>query len=477
MENVTVSRRRLVTSLGILAIAAPILQACSSSSAPAAAPTTASQSSTQSSSSSSTSSSSSSSTTSSATAQPAQAAASSGPVNMSLAVYAGANRDWMPRFAKDWATKNPNVKLTIAQIDYGTMDKKAIAEFNSGTMQDVLFSGCKWMPYDSVKGFYMALDDFVKQSDPGIDDFVAGALGGCKWGGKLYGLPFEFNTGNNNVIYYNKDMVQAKGVKEPTDSWTTQDFTDFVTKMTDSSKGIWGTDLFPGNYYDLGTYVRSYGSGVLSSDFKKFQLNTDPKAIEATQWMVDLRAKYKAAPNRAESQNMSVMFPSQKLASTASCICNFTSEKQSVATKFNWGVVLGPTGPEGGRGYDSFAAMWNMYAKTKIPEQSYSLMVAISSKESATWAVHNDDQPPARVSVWKDPDLNKDNNIYSRIADWVSNGKDQGPFPIPANLRYSELNDKWTNVSPALFYGEVDFKKGMQDIQSACQAIMEEPQP
>ncbi|HLH72561.1 MAG TPA: hypothetical protein VKX96_04695, partial [Chloroflexota bacterium] len=262
------------------------------------------------------------------------------------------------------------------------------------------------------------------------------------------------------------------------DAWTADDFTQFVTKLTDSSKGIWGTDILPGTYYDMGCYARSFGGDVLSDpNFDKFTLATDPNAVKATQWMVDLRAKYKAAPNRAESQNMSVMFPSQKLASTASCICSFTSQKQSVGTKFNWGVVLGPTGPDGHRGYDSFAAIWNMYAKTKVPDLAYELMMALTTKEAATWAVLNDDQPPARASVWRDDTLNKENNIFQRLADWVTNGKDQGPFPIPANLRFNELQDKWANLSPPLFYGEVPFEQGIQQIQQQCEKIMAEPAP
>lgn len=475
MHNTTVSRRKLLASLGVLAFAAPVLQACGSStgSAPAATSGTTSQTSGSSSSSSS------SSTSGQSSSAPAsQSSSSGGPINMTLAVYAGANRDWMPRFANQWAKQNSNVKLTIAKIDYGQMDKKIIAENTSGTMQDVVFSGCKWMPYDAVKGFYRAIDDYVKQKDPGMDDFIPATIQGSKWDGKLYGLPFEFNTGNRNIVYYNKDMVQGKGVKEPTDDWTTDDFTKFVTAMTDKSKGIWGNDLFPADYYDLGTYARSYGSGVLSlPDFKKFILNTDPNTKAAAKWMYDLRATYKAAPNRADSKNLGVLFPSKKLASTASCICSFTSIKEEVKDKFKWGVVLGPTGPKGHRGYDSFIAMWNMYAKTKYPEQSYGLMMALTSKEAQTWAVHNDDQPPTRASVWRDKQLNKDNNIYSRIADWVTNGKDQGPFPVPYNLRYSELQDKWANVSPATFYGEVEFEKGMSQIQQACEAIMAEPRP
>jgi hypothetical protein len=50
-----------------------------------------------------------------------------------------------------------------------------------------------------------------------------------------------------------------------------------------------------------------------------------------------------------------------------------------------------------------------------------------------------------------------------------------GPFPMPANLRFDELQDTWANTSPDLFYGNVDFDAGLQAVQEACQEIMDLP--
>ncbi|HEV7216153.1 MAG TPA: hypothetical protein VGP33_13645 [Chloroflexota bacterium] len=53
--------------------------------------------------------------------------------------------------------------------------------------------------------------------------------------------------------------------------------------------------------------------------------------------------------------------------------------------------------------------------------------------------------------------------------------RNKGPFPMPANLRFSELQDKYANLSTALFYGKVSFAAGMKAMQDAWQQIVAEP--
>ena len=67
----------------------------------------------------------------------------------------------------------------------------------------------------------------------------------------------------------------------------------------------------------------------------------------------------------------------------------------------------------------------------------------------------------------------KSNPSFPRVFKWIS--EVEGPFPIPYNLRYSELQDKWNNTSLPLFYGEVPFEEGMKRVQDECQKIMDLP--
>ncbi len=391
---------------------------------------------------------------------------------MSLAVFP--DRPWMKRWANEWLKTNTDVNLTIDDVVYGDMAKKQLTTLAAGTMEDVVFSGNKWLRYSAYKGAFRPIDDYVKTKPYDKDDMIPSAIVGGTFEAKLYGLPSEWNPGNINVVMYNKDMVAAKGIKEPVDTWTHEEFTTFAQSMTDASKGIFGTDIFPGTYYDFGDLVRDIGGDVMTDDYKKFLFGTDQKNHDIIVWLTELRTKLKVAPNRAGMQQEQ-LFPTGKIASTATNAVSVKSTAKQIGDKFKWGAVLGPTGKEGLRGYDSFALLWSVFSKSKQPERAYDLMLKLSSKEAATDALITEGQVPGRLSVWRNPEANKDNDIFKRVADWISDGKSKGPFPIPDNLRYSELEDTYENNGYPIFYGEVPIEDGIKKTQEECQKIMDQP--
>jgi len=476
-SKIMVTRRAVLSSIGLATLALPALAACgaptvgggaaapasggSSPSASAAGPTSPAG-------------------NTAATAAPkAQATASGGPISLRIAVRTEPNNEWQTHWAKDWASKNPNVKLGIEQLAYADMAKKQLAELATGTMQDVVYSGIKWFPYSASQGVFLPLDDLVKAKDPGMSDFIDAAIAGCKFNGKLYALPSELQTGNRTQIIYNKDMLASKGVQPPTDDWTTDDFVQLVTKLTDEKNKISGTDFFPDNYYDFSALARTWGGDIMSEDGKKFTFATDPNSVKAAQWATDLRAKYHAAPSRAENQaTAGSLFPSGKVAMATVGVYAFLSMGKTVGNKFTWDGVLFPKGPTGKRGYEGFVVMWSIYSKSKQPETAFDLVALETSKEVGIWSVLNDGyQPSARQSVWSDPQVTKINSIFQRTLNWMTDKTDLGPFPMPYNLRFSELQDKWANVSTGLFYGEDPFNSALQKIQQQCETIVELARP
>jgi multiple sugar transport system substrate-binding protein len=272
----------------------------------------------------------------------------------------------MKRWAQKWVDQNPGSNLKIDDIAYADMNTKQLTLLASGTMEDVVFSGNKWLRYSAFKGAFYPMDEYIKVKPYDKADMIPSAVDGGAFEGKQYGLPFEWNSGNINVVVYNKDLVMAKQVKEPTDKWTHDDFTDFVVKMTDKNAGVYGTDLWPGTYYDFGDNVRDIGGDVMSDDGKKFLFGTDPKNREVAQWFTDLRVKYKAAPDRAGMAQEQI-FPTGKIASTATGAVSVKSIAQQIGTKFKWGAVLGPTGPNGLRGYDSFSGTGTSTRRARRP--------------------------------------------------------------------------------------------------------------
>lgn len=407
----------------------------------------------------------------------AQAATAAGTIPLSITVRPETLFSWQKDAAKAYAKANPKLQVQIIEVVYTAMAKKQLAMLATNSLPDVVYSGLSWFDYSAYKGAFKALDDYVKADATDMGDFFSGAVDGCKLDGKLYALPYTINTGNTNIFIYNKDLLSSKGVAAPTDDWTINDFVKAATAITQPDKHVYGTNYITTNYYDFSTNARSFGGDLLSEDGKKFTFATDPKSVQAAQWQVDLRTKVHAATPRADvASDEGVPFAAGQIGFYATGTYTVESVGKTIGNKFKWDVVLGPKGPGGLRGYEMFVSMYSVAHQTKQTDEAVGLLKAETSKATGKLSFSMG-LPPARASIWLSPEAKKQNSIYGRAAAWLTDGKDKGPFPMPYNLRFSELQDKWSNVSPALFYGEVSFEKGLQTIQQACAAIVDEPRP
>ncbi|MBV7337404.1 extracellular solute-binding protein [Chloroflexi bacterium TSY] len=404
-----------------------------------------------------------------------EAAPDSAQKALSIATYADPRNEWQRVAAREWAEENPDVALNIDEIIYGEMNKKQLTALATDTLWDVSFSGIKWFPFIVHKGAFASLDDFVAANDPGIDDFFEAGLAGSSFEGQLYGLPYLIHPGNPALVIQNKDLLGEKGIDAQTsDDWTTLDYMEMLAAATDPDNSIYGTNYLPNNYYDFCSLTRSYGGDILDEEGVNFTFNTDPHSVEACQWIVDLRVQHHAAPLREEAQG--IQFAAGNLYTATLGTYAVRSLNETIGDKFEWEIVLHPTGPDGIRGYQGFVECFSVSANSEYPQEAYDLIVKETSTEVGVWSVLNSsNQPTARKSVWDAPELSDLHPIFKRGLDWMASYN--GPFPTPANLRFQELQDTWANTSKELFFGEMDFEEGMQLVQDECQAIVELERP
>ena len=394
--------------------------------------------------------------------------------DLSVATWTDAVRVWMDEKSLEWAEQHPNVNLTIEQIPYGEMAQAQLTGIATGTLQDVVFSGLKWMHYSAFKGAFLALDEMVQADDPGMDDFLPAAIEGCSLDGKLYALPFETNTGNTNIVYYNKTMLQENGVEEPTDDWTWDDFIDKASAVNDPDNRIFGTNLLPsGNYYDLACWVRSLGQDIFDGEKKKFILAGNADAEAAAKWLTEIRTKHHIAALRDEAEGLD--WNAGQIGFFCWGTYGVGYNKANIGDKFEWDAVLAPISPKGLRGYELFATVYSISAKTEQPAAAYSLLKYLTSKETAMYSFVNQGQPPARKSIFASKEGQEYHSIYPRVGKWLADGKNIGPFPMPYNLRFAELNDVYKNYAADILYGDVEFQPGIQTLTEECQKIMDQP--
>jgi len=400
---------------------------------------------------------------------------------LTVATFDDPLHDWQREFAKRWGEANKDkASVQIESVAYAEMSKLQLARSASGTLWDIVFSGIKWFPYSAAKGMFLALDDMLaSRDDAKLDDFFQTAFTGGKLDDKLYGLPYEIHPGNPALVVFNLDMLEKAGIDMPTDDWDVAQYAEIAAKLTDSANKVYGTDYIPGSYYDFESLARAYGTDIMNEDRTKMLFATDEKNIAAATWTTELRTKLKAAPDRQQSDGLDFTTGSV-LASSVTGSYSVNGFATTIGDKFKHDWVLFPLGPEGKRGYTAFTSNFSCSATTKAPDLAVDMLVYLTSTEAGLWSAlqQGTGQPNARKSVWENQDfLTKSHPIFKRVLDMYNNHDIPGPFPMPSNLRFQELQDNWANTSPDLFYGDLAIPEGMQAVQDAMQEILDLPRP
>ena len=392
-------------------------------------------------------------------------------VDMSVAVWISADRPWPTEKSEEWNEMHPEVNLKLNSVEYADSQKHQLTGHATGTLEDVVFGGVKYNAYAAYKGVFLDLNPLIEKVDCDVDDFIPAALEAGTLEGMLFAFPYESNTGNENIYYYNKDLLAEKGISEPTDDWTFEEFTEKCVAATDVDKRIFGTNQYNGTYYDLATFARSLGGDIFDEECKNFTLTTDPACYEAAKWATELRTVHHCAPMLDEAEDLT--FQAGQLAFNAWGSHAIITTRNMVEDRFEWDVVLAPVGPDGLRGYELFATQYMIYSGTKYPEKAYDLLCFLTGKETSMYAFVKQGQAPARLSCMNSPEATEMHpTFWKRIATWMADEKNRGPFPMPWNLRFAELHDVYANNSQAMFYGDLPFEEAAQILQDECQKIM-----
>lgn len=450
MHNSTMNRRQMLKMMSV-GSAVVALAACAPAAAPQAAP----------------------SSDSAAAAVPGSA-----PIDISVATFDAPLHDWQREFAQRWADANKDkANTTIERVVYNEMAKLQLTRSASGTLWDITFSGIKWFPYSASKGMFLQLDDLLaNRPDADLADFFEPTMTGAKLDGKLYGLPYEIHPGNPACVVFNLDMLDKAGLEMPTDDWDVTQYAEMATKLTDHDNNIYGTNYLPGNYYDFESLARAYGTDIMDAERKQLLFATDEKCKEAAQYITSLRTELNVAPTRDEAAGLD--FTAGVLASAVAGTVSVNPFTALIADKFKSDWVLFPKGPDGKRGYTAFSSNYSIASTTKDPALATDLLIYLTGKEAGLWSAleQGTGQPNARKSVWGDETLlSKSHPIFRRVLAMFNDASIPGPFPMPYNLRFQELQDNWANTSPDLFYGDATFEEGLQSVQDSMQEILDLP--
>ncbi|MBM7022807.1 sugar ABC transporter substrate-binding protein [Treponema sp. Marseille-Q4523] len=145
-----------------------------------------------------------------------------------------------------------------------------------------------------LDGSYNAEYDIAKINN---DDILSAGI--SKYKGHLYNVPYGLDS---YIFYYRKDLFEQAGIKKIPETW--DELIACAQKLTKDTNGDgnidqWGlaTNGVPGqvfNTYSFFNFLLTNGGKVVDTDGRPLFNST--AGIEALQFMVDLRNKYKVMP-------------------------------------------------------------------------------------------------------------------------------------------------------------------------------------
>ena len=149
-----------------------------------------------------------------------------------------------------WNADNPNIQVNIVQAPTDSLDDKLTTQFAGGVAPDIIHYEVLGIVPFARDGYVADLSDLLSKKT--IDDIDPGVLESVTVDGKIIGAPTELQT---YVVFANKKILDAAGVKIPTGDSMTWDELAQIAKATTSGDvhGItWGLKSPTAAFMSLG---------------------------------------------------------------------------------------------------------------------------------------------------------------------------------------------------------------------------------
>lgn len=226
------------------------------------------------------------------------------PVTIQWYVTSGAaNQPGTTQLLADYkADSGINVELQVIPGDGDAIYKKIDVDLSAGgdvdliTLQNPIVQA-KYATND----WLLPLNDIYKEE--GYDYEAAFGKNLTKFNGDtIYTLPDGIS---NWVIYYNKKIFDDANVPYPQGEWTWDQYIETAQKLTDPSKGIYGSSMPD---YDSMLYLLAQQRGVSGYKADGTSNYDDPAFKEALQWYGDLGNELKIQPSWLEIKSKKISY-------------------------------------------------------------------------------------------------------------------------------------------------------------------------
>lgn len=272
------------------------------------------------------------------------------------------------------------IKIKHEPLPGEDFSQKVVAAMAAGTAPDIIWGWGPHMRLFIEKDGTLNLDPFIERdfTPEIIGDFVESQWKMLQWNNHQHGLPQYCGIW---AWYYNKRMFDDAGVDYPSADMDATDFLDRAMKLTvrdaDGKPEELGVDIFFALEFTISTHIWSWGGEVHEPDNNRVCLLDEQVAMDAMNWLSDLRWEQKVTSTPAEADAMRTigwgLFATDRVATKCDGSWALNVWLETVGDKFDWGVFpqyAGP-GPDGRRETFHTTDTWVVYKNTTAPDAAW----------------------------------------------------------------------------------------------------------
>lgn len=324
-------------------------------------------------------------------------------------------------FYPQFRSENPNVEVEFLPDPGGTTRREgALSAMVAGNAPDLTEWCCADSTFFMQKGETLSLQDFIDRdaAEVDIDDYYSHQFDPWVQDGNIHLMPRFTGT---QLIYFNKDMFDAKGVDYPPQewgAWNWEDYTNMLRKFADNTvqPQLWGTSNYGLSSNWLTQYwLRGWGAHMVDPEDNTHCALDDPQAIESLEWM---RSIIWDEPLFAYGADIGMgvveLFLGQRIALME--IGPWNLGVQADGATFKWDVAPMPDGPAGPTTHQSVDGTM-VWRGTEYPEESWKLMKWLTSPFYGRLYITYAQKQPSRKSLLPEyaQIMREANPIYEEI--------------------------------------------------------------
>lgn len=229
------------------------------------------------------------------------------PVTITMFTQQGTIDQSLGKVKEAFETENPNIKIEFNVLpgdNIGAYAKQDLALL-SGDNTDIV-----WMPNANIQTKYnnskviMPLNDVAKKANFDMEK-VFGKYLKKDNSGAVTMLPYELSL---NVVFFNKKIFDDAKVPYPTGDWTWDQYVEIGKKLTDNSKGIYGSIMQCD--WEYFSYIQAMQKKVPPYKEDGTSNLDDPAFMDSLKFFKDLSDVYKIQPGYTEFKAKKLQYDS-----------------------------------------------------------------------------------------------------------------------------------------------------------------------